>query len=517
MKVRDVMFPHMFPDFKLIGGQNGLGAEIKRIAVFDAPDMSYWLQGGEFIIGNGFIFKDDIKSLPLFLKQVKERGVAAVGIKFDRFTAFIDMDEIARLADSLMLPIFRIPFRYRWLDIINKIQPAMDWFGLDEKTQRVRESFLAELDSLGSLIQALSSHIGRALFFSTQQRGDGTAFFPSQDFKSPLRDDEDSYVGSRVKETKILPGVPQYIGIREETRDFASSVRSRIYFSEAHPYFELHVIYNGGEDDITRQQEKAIRRGLSAIKALMAEQSVLYSQQYHEISQTLERLVRGAYSNPDKLLQTLRKWDLPEPIPCRIAVIPRADVTSEIIGLSDCPYRFYCTVGHLYVLLIPWDYEYGSEKNGMALRYFKKYREPVAVGSIASSLEEIPDSFTQAQRVMGYMQKRMLTDRVILYEDVLLELTLEKILAADEASSLWERYWKPLEDLNDRSAVSLTDFAATLVDCGFNLTDCAEKLSIHYNTARKYCDLIEKNLDVSLKKFRTQLSFYIARNKEGEK
>ena len=71
--------------------------------------------------------------------------------------------------------------------------------------------------------------------------------------------------------------------------------------------------------------------------------------------------------------------------------------------------------------------------------------------------------------------------------------------------------------MNDRSAVSLTDFAATLVDCGFNLTDCAEKLSIHYNTARKYCDLIEKNLDVSLKKFRTQLSFYIARNKEGEK
>lgn len=126
MKVKDIALPHLFPDFKLIGGAGGMEAEVKRIAVFDAPDMSYWLRGGEFIIGNGFIFKDDANAIPAFLEKMKESGVAAVGIKFDRFTAFADMAEISSVADSLGLPVFRIPFRYKWVYVINKFQTEMD-------------------------------------------------------------------------------------------------------------------------------------------------------------------------------------------------------------------------------------------------------------------------------------------------------------------------------------------------------------------------------------------------------
>lgn len=516
MKVKNVIFPHMFPDFRLVGGENGLDREIKRIAVFDTPDMSYWLQGGEFIIGNGFIFKDDIKGLPDFLRKVEKCGAAAVGMKFDRFTAFIDMSEIASLADELCLPIFRIPFRYRFLEIINKIQSGMERFDGEVKRVSERRGFLCELDGLGALLQSLSAYTDKALFFATRQGGDGTAFFPSKDFKSPLRGREGDYVRSRVKSTRIMQKIPQHMGIIEQIRDFASSTKSRIYFSESHPYFELHVVYDDENDDISRREEKAISRGISAVKALVTEQAVLCSQQYHEISQALEWLIRGAHSNPGELLLTLRKWDLLNPVPCRIAVIPRVDMTSELIGAADLPYRFYCSIGHLHALLIPWDFEYGSETNAMALKHLKMYKEPVALGAIAGSIEDNPDSFQTAQRVLEHMRKRMRGGGdVVIYEDVLLAIALEKILDTDEAGALWERYRKPLRDLDDRLTVSLTDFVDALIDCGFSLTDCAAKLNIHYNTARKYCDLIEKNMDVSLKKFPTQLSFYIAKNKEG--
>ncbi|MDR1514702.1 MAG: PucR family transcriptional regulator ligand-binding domain-containing protein [Synergistaceae bacterium] len=70
MIVRDLLLPHLFPDFKLVGGANALDNDIRNVAVLDTPDMSYWVQGGEFLIGNGFIFKDTIEEFPIFLRKL---------------------------------------------------------------------------------------------------------------------------------------------------------------------------------------------------------------------------------------------------------------------------------------------------------------------------------------------------------------------------------------------------------------------------------------------------------------
>ena len=512
MKVKDIALPHLFPDFKLIGGAGGMEAEVKRIAVFDAPDMSYWLRGGEFIIGNGFIFKDDANAIPAFLEKMKESGVAAVGIKFDRFTAFADMAEISSVADSLGLPVFRIPFRYKWVYVINKFQTEMDRVDRAEDGTGGGE-FLEELSDLGSLLQAVSSNIGKPLFFSTRANGEGAAFFPSRDFASPLRGSEEAYVRARVVESRPLPGIPKYLCVREEKRDFGSGVKTYIYFAENQPYFELHVIF-GETDEISRRDEIIIKRAVSALKALLIEQAALYSQQYREISQAVERLVGGAYSDPDALMRTFRKWDLVSPLPCRIAVMPRRDAFSELIGAGDVPYRFYCSVGNLHILLIPWQTgRGGAEANAKALEHLEKYGEPAALGTVAHTIGEVPRSFHEARRVLDYMRRCVFADGVVMYEDVILELALEKMLETEDAAALYELYWKPLTKHGKRHSVALESFAAALADSGFNLTECAEKLDIHYNTARKYSDMMEAELGVSLHDFKTQLALYIARRK----
>ena len=100
-----------------------------------------------------------------------------------------------------------------------------------------------------------------------------------------------------------------------------------------------------------------------------------------------------------------------------------------------------------------------------------------------------------------------------MYEDVILELALEKMLETEDAAALYELYWKPLTKHGKRHSVALESFAAALADSGFNLTECAEKLDIHYNTARKIQRHDEAELGVSLHDFKTQLALYIARRK----
>lgn len=106
-----------------------------------------------------------------------------------------------------------------------------------------------------------------------------------------------------------------------------------------------------------------------------------------------------------------------------------------------------------------------------------------------------------------------LTD-IALYENVILELALGKLLKTEEANDLWTRYWEKLSNREMNYVIDLKYFLSVLTDCGFNLSDCSKELNIHYNTARKYADAVEEALNISLKDFRAQFCVFIAKNKD---
>ena len=518
MKAKDIMLTHLFPDFVLIGGSNGLDNEIKRIAVFDAPDMSYWLQGSEFIIGNGFIFKDDNINLSSFLSSVKEKNVACVGIKFDRFTAFMDMAEIAKIANELKLPVFRIPFRYRWLEIIEKTMFEINRTSLKNPSYDRDSSFLKEFDSIGVMLQEIANRIGRTIFFSSHGEKEGIAFNREDETQSELINIVNKFWKGEITDTELLPGIHGLMGIRKEIRNISGKkITSKVYFTQTAPFFELNVLYKDTNDELTATDEKILTRGTVALKTLMTEQVHLYSIQHHEIAQTLERLVMGSYSDPELLLKTLRKWDLLDPIPCRIATIRKEDLGSDLIGTEDIPYRFSCSIGNYHVLLIPWDVELGSDNNERAMNHLSKYKTKVALGAIASSVKEIPNSYKSSLRVLEFLNKGLLKEDIALYENVILELALGKLLKTEEANDLWFRYWEKLSSREMNYVIDLKHFLSVLTDCGFNLSDCSKELNIHYNTARKYADAVEETLNISLKDFRTQFCVFIAKNKDEAK
>ena len=136
-------------------------------------------------------------------------------------------------------------------------------------------------------------------------------------------------------------------------------------------------------------------------------------------------------------------------------------------------------------------------------------------GFTAGDLAEIPVSFQDALRVFEYMQRHAIANKTVPYETLLLELALSKLSESDEASRIWSLYWRPLKETGGSAAIRPDIFASALIDVNFRLVDCSAKLNIHYNTARKYADVVERAIGASLGDFRTQVCLLVARNYDG--
>jgi len=132
LQVADLLNKNMFPDFRVAAGSKGLTREITSVSVLDAPDVDRWMRGGEFLIGSGYIFKDDPTEFTHFLDRVATKDIAAVGIKLDRFYHTLPSGIIDQ-ANSLNLPLIEIPIDYRWTDIIETVT----LFLLNEKNKDV--------------------------------------------------------------------------------------------------------------------------------------------------------------------------------------------------------------------------------------------------------------------------------------------------------------------------------------------------------------------------------------------
>ena len=85
MIVADLLKKNLFPDFQILAGSSGVGREISAVSVLEAPDADRWMRGGEFLVGSGFVFKDDPEQLTPLLRRMNDKGVAALGFKLDRF------------------------------------------------------------------------------------------------------------------------------------------------------------------------------------------------------------------------------------------------------------------------------------------------------------------------------------------------------------------------------------------------------------------------------------------------
>lgn len=120
MKIQDLLTDERFSDLCLIGGASGIDHSISAVTVIDTPDGFRWLKGGELVITTAFMLKDDQEALVNFMQNLKKQNASGFGVKVGRYIDEIPQSAI-KMADSLQLPLIRIPANYPFVDIINPI------------------------------------------------------------------------------------------------------------------------------------------------------------------------------------------------------------------------------------------------------------------------------------------------------------------------------------------------------------------------------------------------------------
>ncbi|MDI6825293.1 MAG: PucR family transcriptional regulator ligand-binding domain-containing protein [Bacillota bacterium] len=102
---------------RLIAGAGGLGRVIRTITVMDTPDIKNWLRGGELLLSNIFVIKDNPEEQVRLVQDLAERGAAGLGIKLKRYVESIQ-PRMLELADSLDLPLIEMPVDCAWIDVM---------------------------------------------------------------------------------------------------------------------------------------------------------------------------------------------------------------------------------------------------------------------------------------------------------------------------------------------------------------------------------------------------------------
>lgn len=115
--LRDMMQMEAFEELQVIAGKEGMDNPVRYVGVLEAPDSVDFVKENEFILTTGYVFTGRTDQMLEIIRQLHERNAAALGIKMFRYIQALP-EEAVRLADEFHFPIFFIPNKYSWHELI---------------------------------------------------------------------------------------------------------------------------------------------------------------------------------------------------------------------------------------------------------------------------------------------------------------------------------------------------------------------------------------------------------------
>lgn len=200
--VRDALDLDALKRTSILAGHEGLENEIKSITILDTPDIKYWLKGGEFLLTNAFVYKDNTQQLINLINDIKEAGASALGIKLKRFVQNLPPDMIT-LANKHKIPLIAMPIECSWIDIMGPVMTEI----INRKTvileksmeiHRIFTDIVLNGGNIKSIIDRLVELTGLSIIFITE----GKTVESSKKLKGSIAefDKEVNYITSNWKE-----------------------------------------------------------------------------------------------------------------------------------------------------------------------------------------------------------------------------------------------------------------------------------------------------------------------------
>lgn len=157
-------------NLKCVAGKKNLKNPLLSVNILDNPDVIRWIKKDELVLTTGYLFKDDPEAQINIVRELKETGCCALGIKIKRFFQTIPKIMIEE-AEKIGLTLIEIPFYYSFSEISRLVYNKI--YSSELNDDLLQYSIINKLSSaffenqgLDIMINELSHFIGKSILIT---------------------------------------------------------------------------------------------------------------------------------------------------------------------------------------------------------------------------------------------------------------------------------------------------------------------------------------------------------------
>ncbi len=508
LTVREMLQIHELKGIRVLGGEKGLGREINKVTVMDAPDIAHWLHGGEFLITTAYIFRETPLKLKQLIEDINQVNAAALGIKVNRFINEIPKDVIDT-SNSLDFPLLHIPVQFTFPDVFNPI--ILKLFHKEKEiinfSESIHRSFF-EIIVRGEGIDDILSVLSRIIRIDT-------VFYEMAS--------EDIYINSNNEQFRKLVFETPLIKLIAKYPARMISSNNNIYgylIFDSEKTIEFFDIYKEAIDDAVMAMALCIQKRISSQES----QKQYKCAFVHDL---LSHNVKYAQEVWDKA--NIFGWDFPGFIRVIMMDIDNAthyyqksinsnyeilrnDIFNIIISNMESKYYNipYVIMSDSVVFIL----SLGENKNNFKKdelcsfltdiknKVFAETRSTISVGlgGIKESVFQCHESFDESRKAVLLARSIAGNNTIMFWDDSGIYKILSTIYDNEDSKNFYKNHLGKLIvfDANNKSYPVMQTLEC-LVKNDWSLSKASKAMYIHYNTmkyrAEKICEMLECDIN----------------------
>ena len=536
ISMNSILRMEILQDAKLLAGASGTDQIVTSVNVMVDPNVVNLVSGGELLVSTAYAVRENLPQLLELIPQLKQRGVVALGLKFNSYINEIPQ-EILILCDTLSFPLFEIPNSISFSQLITPIMTTIvnnqaQMLGDIYELQKALTATMLSGGGLQSIVQTLFDRFGNSIAIYNDFFSSFVLACSDRRRESITRRMEDLvHIGSSGRETDSLMS-------SREVDNVDGLICNKIIipiYSDKKKYGSIYIWEDNRE--ITNVDLAVLEASTSLIALDMIKKISMYEMENNHKASFLDDLLVHDEERQRKSLANAEYFDFDVDAEHRVAVI-RVLSGNSTIGNSS----LYKTNNSIVNIL-----RRVSRDSSIKVLFVNKCDSIVLVfelpvhegGNYLQQLHSFVDSAMNALEAEGILSMvsigmgRSYADatnlwksfneagraaacwniddvRIHSYEDLGVYRFLSYEVLRPELVLFYNETLKVLVDYDHDRDSELVHTLSLYFRCGGNLKRLAEEMGVHYNTVAYRIQRIKELAHVSFDNADQMLNLQIA-------
>lgn len=536
ISMNSILRMEILQDAKLLAGASGTDQIVTSVNVMVDPNVVNLVSGGELLVSTAYAVRENLPQLLELIPQLKQRGVVALGLKFNSYINEIPQ-EILILCDTLSFPLFEIPNSISFSQLITPIMTTIvnnqaQMLGDIYELQKALTATMLSGGGLQSIVQTLFDRFGNSIAIYNDFFSSFVLACSDRRRESITRRMEDLvHIGSSGRETDSLMS-------SREVDNVDGLICNKIIipiYSDKKKYGSIYIWEDNRE--ITNVDLAVLEASTSLIALDMIKKISMYEMENNHKASFLDDLLVHDEERQRKSLANAEYFDFDVDAEHRVAVIRVLSGNSTISNSS-----LYKTNNSIVNIL-----RRVSRDSSIKVLFVNKCDSIVLVfelpvhedGNYLQQLHSFVDSAMNALEAEGILSMvsigmgRSYADatnlwksfneagraaacwniddvRIHSYEDLGVYRFLSYEVLRPELVLFYNETLKVLVDYDHDRDSELVHTLSLYFRCGGNLKRLAEEMGVHYNTVAYRIQRIKELAHVSFDNADQMLNLQIA-------